>query len=168
MSAVQVVKGQRYAFGLSVPLLASLTGPLAGLKEATEETGFHALATDGEAGLYLASMGWSNAIVYRAGRAGISEPPGDHDYVLLATRTGDTSTVNPDDPAFAGSVRWILPVATVAPPGGVVPPTPGGVPVSPPPSSGESKSWTEQPLAVLGIFALLVAVAATAYALSDD
>jgi hypothetical protein len=103
-----VIQGYRYAIGVAVPFLAGLTGPLSGLKDATEETGFATLASDGEAGEWLAAQGWSNVLAYRRGRAPMAEPlAGGHDYVFIGSRTGPDDYLDTEDPRWAGSLVWV-------------------------------------------------------------
>jgi len=107
MSRVPVIQGYRYAIGVAVPFLAGLTGPLAGLKEATEAEGFTSLASDGAAGQWLAEQGWSNVLAYRRGRAPIQEPASGHDYVFIGSRTGPDDYLDTEDPRWAGSLVWV-------------------------------------------------------------
>jgi len=105
---VPVIQGFRYAVGLAVPLVASFTGPLSGLKELTEAQGFHALTEDQPAGRWAREQGWSNVVAYRRGRAPIAEPlSGGHDYVLTATRSGPDEMIDTTDPKYMGAIVWI-------------------------------------------------------------
>jgi len=154
MSRVPVIQGYRYAIGVAVPFLAGLTGPLAGLKDATEAEGFTALASDGAAGQWLAEQGWSNVLAYRRGRAPVQEPAsGEHDYVFIGSRTGPDDYLDTEDPRWAGSLVWVE--QTNAPPGAQ--PRPGEL-------GGDGTPWG---LYALGAVAA-VATVAVVVSLSGD
>lgn len=114
MTTIQVVKGTRYAVGIDVPFYASFaSGPLAELRGAVEAEGFAALAPDTATGKMLEEQGWTNAIAYKGDMSPVPAPS-PVDYVVIATRGGDSAAIDTEDPQWAGAIKWIVPTAGAA------------------------------------------------------
>lgn len=103
---VPVVQGLRYAIGLSVPFFAGWKGPVAELKDATAQAGFANLGEDTAAGQWAKSRGWSNVVAYKGDRAPVTAP-GPADYVLIATRAGESTTIDTNADEYQGIIAWV-------------------------------------------------------------